>query len=614
MLKISRIQIKNFRSIVDLDIEISDLTVFVGDNDCGKSNILRALNLFFNDQTNPEIPFRFRDDWNRNALIRNKAAKQIEVTLDIELPESYQKTNGAFVRWKKFWRETGYQEKLSFYEGKKRIPKLRGDGFKEEAVEISDKSNVHTLLRKIEFEYVPAVRSAVYFRNLRGRIFNVISEVAEKGMRDTSGTFENAIAGHVEDLTNSISDTLGDESRISMPNDLSTIFESLDFLEGDTAISLDNRGDGIKARYIPLILKFIADQKRKLQTRGTAPHTFIWAYEEPENNLEFRRAQQLADNFCDLADDKQAQILLTTHSPIFFNLTNCDDNRMTAHVSQVEKSKGTTAIIERKPSQALDQRMGVMPIIAPYIKEASEKICRLNNALAKAKNTIAENPLPAFFVEGTTDYKVVSAILTCMSTNWRTKVNLVLPPDTGAGTAYIANQLQAWQLLQKDKIMTRRLKAVGLLDCDAAGCKTNKLINQKLSCEKKQYASGSLLKKPKFAQDAAKLGLILPIALEEHYPKSWWEYADNQNWLEARILYKFLSEDKKQSVLKGESSTNDVINSVDNCIQIEKSVKSLKKGDWADWCVSQIEKNGCNELSLLVQSIENSLQKIDVKL
>lgn len=47
MLRIKQIRIKNFRSIVDLDINVDKMNIFVGLNDAGKSNILKALNLFF---------------------------------------------------------------------------------------------------------------------------------------------------------------------------------------------------------------------------------------------------------------------------------------------------------------------------------------------------------------------------------------------------------------------------------------------------------------------------------------------------------------------------------------------------------------------------------------
>ena len=45
MLRIKQIRIKNFRSIVDLDINVDKMNIFVGLNDAGKSNILKALNL-----------------------------------------------------------------------------------------------------------------------------------------------------------------------------------------------------------------------------------------------------------------------------------------------------------------------------------------------------------------------------------------------------------------------------------------------------------------------------------------------------------------------------------------------------------------------------------------
>lgn len=46
MLKIKHIHIKNFRSIVNTMLDIEEMNIFVGLNDAGKSNVLKALNLF----------------------------------------------------------------------------------------------------------------------------------------------------------------------------------------------------------------------------------------------------------------------------------------------------------------------------------------------------------------------------------------------------------------------------------------------------------------------------------------------------------------------------------------------------------------------------------------
>lgn len=71
---IRRIEITNFRSIQKMVIESNRLQVIVGNNDAGKSNILRALNLFFNGLTNPGEDFNFATDYNIYAA--NKDSKK----------------------------------------------------------------------------------------------------------------------------------------------------------------------------------------------------------------------------------------------------------------------------------------------------------------------------------------------------------------------------------------------------------------------------------------------------------------------------------------------------------------------------------------------------------
>lgn len=49
-MKIVSVKIKNFRGYrEEVEIKFDDLTVFVGKNDVGKSTILEALDIFFND-------------------------------------------------------------------------------------------------------------------------------------------------------------------------------------------------------------------------------------------------------------------------------------------------------------------------------------------------------------------------------------------------------------------------------------------------------------------------------------------------------------------------------------------------------------------------------------
>lgn len=169
---IRSIHIENFRSIRNLDVSVTQLSVFVGKNDSGKSNILRALNLFFNGETNPGVEFDFQDDYNFFAPVRARKAKEITVRLEIEIPESYHRTNGEVITWTKKWREGGLWNEEYDYYGERVTRNRRGNEVRER-VEIPDKSNVHSLLRKIEFEYVPAIKDSEYFADLRGRIYGI---------------------------------------------------------------------------------------------------------------------------------------------------------------------------------------------------------------------------------------------------------------------------------------------------------------------------------------------------------------------------------------------------------------------------------------------------------
>ena len=102
------VSIKNFRSLVDVpSLKLSDFVAISGDNDCGKSNILRALNLFFNHKTDFDVPFDFKTDFAHHHKTSQKKAKEITIELEIALPASYTSDGFDRVKWIKKFREFG---------------------------------------------------------------------------------------------------------------------------------------------------------------------------------------------------------------------------------------------------------------------------------------------------------------------------------------------------------------------------------------------------------------------------------------------------------------------------------------------------------------------------
>ena len=50
-MKITRIEVENFRSIEKYDFEVSDFNVFVGQNNTGKTNLFEAVDWFNSGKT-----------------------------------------------------------------------------------------------------------------------------------------------------------------------------------------------------------------------------------------------------------------------------------------------------------------------------------------------------------------------------------------------------------------------------------------------------------------------------------------------------------------------------------------------------------------------------------
>ncbi len=77
-MKIKKVKIKNFRIFKEETcIDISDFNLFVGENDIGKSTILEALDIFFNEK-NAINPLEYAD---LNVMSRNADGESVEISV-----------------------------------------------------------------------------------------------------------------------------------------------------------------------------------------------------------------------------------------------------------------------------------------------------------------------------------------------------------------------------------------------------------------------------------------------------------------------------------------------------------------------------------------------------
>lgn len=426
-IKISSVRIKNFRSIRNEVIQPKDFNIFVGLNDAGKSNVLKALNLFFNGETDYGKKFSFRDDFTFLFPKSSHSTKEIRITVKFDIPDTYSES-GEYT-WTKVWR-TGdyYEEIIENSEGKPPTPKSRVPG----------------ALRRIKYRYVPAVKSPNYYKTLLGDLYTAVFSSINNPLAESVTVFSTALKSYTEELSQDVEKQLGIESILSFPDDLNDIFKALVFetssAPGAIHVPLTSRGDGIQVRHIPIILRYIAHEDQKSRNKGSMKVCTIWGFEEPENGLELLKTFRLADEFEEYSSE--IQIFVSTHSPAFYMKKDSEISNV-FFVSKKDNSDETVIVLGRG-THVIAENMGLMPLVAPFIEEQSRK-------LRAAEKIYRENILtdvPTILVEGETDISFLevaiaehSPLLNDLLLN--NKLRIVCKND-GAGTTVLADWALAW--------------------------------------------------------------------------------------------------------------------------------------------------------------------------
>jgi len=376
---IKSVQIRKFRSLksVTKKIEFSDLNIFVGQNDQGKSNLLRALNLFFNNETDLDTRFRFSEDYCYHSNTGKGTRHEIRIDLVIEPPKRRFKHANP-LKWTKRWRPDG-----SIIEERKYI---------ESGKEVPPRDGVSQWLDKIRYRYIPAIKGQNYFSALMGELYDVLNEAHADTLSTQGEDFISGIQKITQGITKNLSEQIGISNTIQVPSDFKQLFSNLDFgvrIDGNT-YHLKQRGDGIKIRHIPVILKYMSDQERSISIAGYVKPDTIWGFEEPENNLELKYAFELAKTFKEYSKD--IQIFITTHSPAFYALNQNDsDNVNTFYISQGEDNCTQIDVVSHEKTDELHENMGLLPIITPYltkIYEHQNEIENLKIQLVNLEDTI----------------------------------------------------------------------------------------------------------------------------------------------------------------------------------------------------------------------------------
>ena len=396
---IDSITIRYFRSVYTLALDnCKDITVISGKNDVGKSNILKALNLFFNGQTDYLHLYNFEDDYSidRKEEVRKdtiKGQQFISITVRFlrgnmmqnSLPPSFSVTR----RWDKHSSEYKTTSDVQ--------PRMRQYALKE-GIKYSERITatfLSTFLNRIKFLYIPAIKDE--------RVFNYSLDVLQQSLFDSKnrqildapiGQANEAIQGIIKELQNDFQKATGIQNFVELPNTLNytngllQINTQVKTKSSTGSVTIDKRGDGIRTHYIPKILNYVAMNSKNL---------YIWGFEEPENSYEYRRCIQVAEEF-ENQYCKNSQIFITSHSPAFFK------EKPGKKIIILEKNNGRTDLL--KNDKAIEEELGYIELYREFIEqvkalEAENK--KKEEEITELKEAVKNSTGPILLTEGKTD-------------------------------------------------------------------------------------------------------------------------------------------------------------------------------------------------------------------
>ncbi len=474
---IKRVDISGFRSVDRGKVLASDVNIFSGANDSGKSNILRALNLFFNSQADFQKPLKFSDDYNKvsfaKATMAAKMKQQIKVRVYFNIPRSYKSLASE---------KEVYLERIFDRYGN-RTEKYSND---------EKRAQITKLVNKINYIYIPALKGEAVLEHLLALIgeYQLINPNSIEALNQQISTK----TGDLSDLLNTSKISIG--TTFGLPVFLSdfwqklsveTTFDNYEHVSSTVKSKSDPqkklnpaqfkipllfRGDGIKSKYIPPLLLWLNEKNKS--------RIYVWGIDEPENSLEFKLADELADLYFNNYGLK-TQIFLTSHSLAFINppenvrsspvLYRClkDDNGVTI-------IKSFDDLFQKEERYKFYDEIGALEVQ----NEVMDTYRRVEKEREKLKTEIEKYRKPIVLTEGKTDARILRVA-------WKH-----LYPDTELPYDFIpsgiqmdedkrsGNADQVKRALELSANMNKGSIIIGLFDNDQEGNQKFKGVNKEI--------------------------------------------------------------------------------------------------------------------------------------
>lgn len=460
-IKISEVSIKRFRSLINVSLKVvnGQPVIICGENNIGKTNVLEALNIFFNHLNDPSLYYPERDIPHHIYFGRGGEQQNTEIAVSFEVSDTVKTTVKV-----KFKKDCTIEYSVSDKKA------LSQDAQKKAAFEI---------LKSFKFFYVesnnvdiPSLVSELFASD--GLLKLDTKRAKQKKPMDTLKEFQKLAQVALLDIQKELNSQLQALNILPSSNTQQDVIK-ITFAEFDklrdvvsrmTEITIDDgndhsisaKGSGAQRTALLTLMNYIASNAKK---------NVIWGLDEPEIFLQPKAQKQLFRAIKEICGKNKQSVILTTHSQHFIDLNNLDHTHLFA------------CDIEKKEYKRVMGRQFYEKATKPKIfGSSSEKAKDIREHLG-IDNNDGWNLLPTnIVVEGETDKRYLSSLAEML--------NISYPNIISAGTASkISGQLQFFNTLAEDLDFKPVVRVI--LDNDDEGRKAENAIKQHIS--KGFYAS-----------------------------------------------------------------------------------------------------------------------------
>ena len=331
MIIITNIEIEKFRSCRYVKVcDCGNYNIFAGKNNSGKSNILRALSLFFKN----EIEEGEYIDLTRDCNSREKEKKKISITIHFKLDDKLKIQQTIQEVAELISRECKIKKEYVF--DKTDISKYQILYYiNDKLINDNEKQLIEKFLHLFNFRYIQSNKTAVNVLNenlkeIQSELkFRYRSKFRDETIRKELDKKQKDSIDVIKSLATQIFDPISvemvraDQSisdvNIGTPNEIVELLNTVSYqikLKSGIILNEKLQGNGMQSILLYSILYLI---DRNYHRKFGWKIATIWAVEEPESFLHFELENQLANYLAENTGDnnERFQIFTTTHSNVF---------------------------------------------------------------------------------------------------------------------------------------------------------------------------------------------------------------------------------------------------------------------------------------------------------